>query len=355
MGYRKFKKFEQIATSLSEHCMVIRYDRRGRGDSGEAGSVSVQHEVDDIAALIEVVGGRASLWGWSSGGAVALRAAAADVGVESLVVYETPFKTDPDAKYPADDYGTRLEQIVAEGNPIRAAKHFMRNAIGMAAPLVAAMTLMPTFKKFAANGLTLTFDQAALGEHNMHGRPLEAREWATVTCPTLVAYGAKTYPVLKHASKALAGVLPNATLRELPGQNHNVSPDAIVPMLAQFVAGSEAPPEGAPRTRALPERAVGRCPQDSLPRPPVMSAEDVDEYPRGVEEPKRSTLQALRHTILESVPDPEHAPPFRALAGRPGRLGDVSGFKHAPNTPRVSPRAVWKPLEEGIHATHPPP
>jgi hypothetical protein len=33
-------------------------------------------------------------------------------------------------------------------------------------------------------------------------------------------------------------VLPNATLRALPGQNHNVSPGAIVPVLAEFVAGS---------------------------------------------------------------------------------------------------------------------
>jgi hypothetical protein len=32
LGYRKFKKFEQIATALSEHCTVINYDRRGRGD-----------------------------------------------------------------------------------------------------------------------------------------------------------------------------------------------------------------------------------------------------------------------------------------------------------------------------------
>jgi pimeloyl-ACP methyl ester carboxylesterase len=245
MGYRKFKKFEQIATALSEHCTVINYDRRGRGDSGEAGAVSVQHEIDDIAALIEAVGGRASLWGWSSGGAVALRAAAADVGVEKLAVYETPFKTDPDARYPADDYGARLEQIVAEGNPVRAAKHFMRNAIGMPRPLVAAMTLMPMFKTFAANGLTLPFDYAALGDHNMHGRPLQAAEWATVTCPTLVVYGAKTYPVLKHASHALADVLPDATLRELPGQNHDVSAGAIVPVLTEFVIDAGADLAGA--------------------------------------------------------------------------------------------------------------
>jgi pimeloyl-ACP methyl ester carboxylesterase len=240
LGYRKFKKFEQIATALSEHCTVINYDRRGRGDSGEAGPVSVQREVDDVAALIESVGGRASLWGWSSGGAVALRAAAADIGVEKLAVYETPFKTDPEAKYPADDYGARLEQIVAAGDHAGAAKHFMRNAVGIPGPMVAMMSVLPMFRRFAVNGLTLTFDYAALGDHNMHGSPLQAEEWATVSCPTLVAYGAKTVAGLKHASRALADVLPNATLHELPGQNHNVSPSAIVPLLAEFVAGSAA-------------------------------------------------------------------------------------------------------------------
>jgi len=238
MGYRKFKKFEQIAAALSEHCTVINYDRRGRGDSGEAGPVSVQHEVEDIAALIDAVGGRASLWGWSSGGAVALRAAAADIGVEKLVVYETPFKTDPEAKYPRDDYAERLQDIVATGDRMAAARHFLRNGIGMPGPLVAIMSRLPMFKRFGANGHTLPFDYAALGDHNMHGRPLQAEEWAAVRCPTLVAYGSKTYPVLKHASLALAEVLPDATLRELPGQNHNVAPSAIVPVLAEFLSGS---------------------------------------------------------------------------------------------------------------------
>jgi pimeloyl-ACP methyl ester carboxylesterase len=237
LAYRKFKKFEQIATALAEHCTVINYDRRGRGDSGEAGPASVEREVEDIAALIEAVGGRASLWGWSSGGALALRAAAADIGVENVVVYEVPFKTDPEAKYPADEYGARLAEIVASGDRLGAAKHFMRNAVGMPRLAVALMSRAPMFKKFAANALTLTFDYAALGDHNMHGRPLREAEWAGVTCPTLVAYGAKTVAGLKHASRSLADVLPNATLRELPGQNHNVSASAIVPVLAEFVLG----------------------------------------------------------------------------------------------------------------------
>jgi uncharacterized protein DUF1801 len=36
-----------------------------------------------------------------------------------------------------------------------------------------------------------------------------------------------------------------------------------------------------------------------------VSAEDVDEYLRAVDEPKRSVLQTLRRTILDVVPDAE--------------------------------------------------
>jgi len=35
-----------------------------------------------------------------------------------------------------------------------------------------------------------------------------------------------------------------------------------------------------------------------------VSAEEVDEYLRGIEEPTRRTLETLRRTILEVVPRP---------------------------------------------------
>ena len=83
LGFRRFKKMEELAALLAEHCTVINYDRRGRGDSTEAGPFSVEREIEDLAALIEANGGSASLWGWSSGGALALRAAAAGIGVSA--------------------------------------------------------------------------------------------------------------------------------------------------------------------------------------------------------------------------------------------------------------------------------
>ena len=49
-----------------------------------------------------------------------------------------------------------------------------------------------------------------------------------------------------------------------------------------------------------------------------MSAEEVDEYLLGVDDPKRSTLQALRQTILEIVPDAEQVISYRVPAFRLG-------------------------------------
>jgi uncharacterized protein YdhG (YjbR/CyaY superfamily) len=56
-----------------------------------------------------------------------------------------------------------------------------------------------------------------------------------------------------------------------------------------------------------------------------MSAQDVDAYLRGVEEPKRSTLQALRRTIVEIIPDAEQVISYCVPAFRlDGRI--VAGF-----------------------------
>jgi uncharacterized protein YdhG (YjbR/CyaY superfamily) len=47
-----------------------------------------------------------------------------------------------------------------------------------------------------------------------------------------------------------------------------------------------------------------------------MSAQEVDEYLRGIEEPKRTTLETLRRTILEIVPEAEQVISYRVPAFR---------------------------------------
>jgi uncharacterized protein YdhG (YjbR/CyaY superfamily) len=56
-----------------------------------------------------------------------------------------------------------------------------------------------------------------------------------------------------------------------------------------------------------------------------VSAEEVDEYLRSVDEPKRSTLQGLRRTILGIVPDAEQVISYGVPAFRVGGK-TVAGF-----------------------------
>jgi pimeloyl-ACP methyl ester carboxylesterase len=250
LGYRKFNKMEELARLLSGHCTVINYDRRGRGDSTEVKPFALEREIEDIAALVDAEGGSASLWGWSSGGALALRAAGAGIGVERVSVYEVPFMVTPGARRPTRDYAERLDELVAADDRSGAVKHFMRSAIGIPAPFVAVMPLMPMWKGVKATAPTLPYDWAALGKHTMYGAPLDPAEWATVTMPAQVVYGSKTMDVLEQGSRALAEALPNAELRELEGVSHNIKMPVLAPVLTEFFAAGTTGGYPHPGTRA---------------------------------------------------------------------------------------------------------
>ena len=65
-------------------------------------------------------------------------------------------------------------------------------------------------------------------------------------------------------------------------------------------------------------------PEAGLESGPVSTA-DVDAYLRGLEEPKRGTLQTLRSAILEIVPEAEQVISYRVPAFRV-RGTTVAGF-----------------------------
>jgi pimeloyl-ACP methyl ester carboxylesterase len=72
-----------LAGLLAEHFSVFNYDRRGRGDSEDTAPYAVEREVEDVDAVISAAGGSASVYGTSSGAALALEAAASGVTVRA--------------------------------------------------------------------------------------------------------------------------------------------------------------------------------------------------------------------------------------------------------------------------------
>jgi pimeloyl-ACP methyl ester carboxylesterase len=238
---RAFGPSSKLASVLAPHFTVYTYDRRGRGGSGDTHPYAPAREVEDIAALVEAAGGSAFLLGLSSGGALALEAAASGLPVKKLIAYEPPY-VDDNGQRDGAAHENQLERLLGEGQRGRAVKYFMHDMVGAPALMVVMMRLMPwMWRKLEAVAHTLPYDAAVMTAFR-----IPRARFASIHVPALVMNGAKTDPRLREAAQKLVEVIPTARHRELAGQTHNVKPAVLAPAVVEFLTGATA--TASPRT-----------------------------------------------------------------------------------------------------------
>jgi pimeloyl-ACP methyl ester carboxylesterase len=115
-----------LARELAEHYTLYNYARRGRGESGDTPPYAVEREIEDIEAFLTEAGGSAHLYGVSSGGALALEAAAAGLAANKLAVYEVPYNMADDWPRRWQEYVQQLKAVLAEDRRDDALELFMR-------------------------------------------------------------------------------------------------------------------------------------------------------------------------------------------------------------------------------------
>ncbi len=232
LGYRGFGPMGQLATLLAPHFTVISYDRRGRGESGNALPYALAREIEDIDALVDEVGASAFLFGTSSGGCLALEAAVA-LGdkVKKLAIWEAPYDSSPAAPQAWKEYRTTLTELLAADRRGDAVALFMR-FVGAPVDMIAAMRQSPVWTQLESVAPTLPYDAAAMG----HDRSIPVERAAAVTAPTLVLNGT-ILPFMRVTGEALARAIPHAQHRTLEGQSHDVDVKVLAPVLIEFLAG----------------------------------------------------------------------------------------------------------------------
>jgi pimeloyl-ACP methyl ester carboxylesterase len=224
-----------LAELLAPDFTVFHYDRRGRGESGDTAPYAVEHEVEDLEALIAEAGGAAYVYGMSSGAALALEAAAHGLAIMRLALYEPPYIVDDTRPRPPENLGPRYTELSSAGRRGEAVELFMTMAVGIPAEVVAQMRHAPMWPALEGVAHTLAYDAAIMGDGSV---PVE--RLASVTVPTLVIDGAKSEDFLQNGARAVAAALPNAQHRSLAGQAHDVAADALAPELAGFFTGGKA-------------------------------------------------------------------------------------------------------------------
>jgi pimeloyl-ACP methyl ester carboxylesterase len=234
-GALQYRAFDQgmtdLANLLSKHFKVIHYDRRGRGDSTDTQPYAIEREIEDIEALIDDTGGLASLYGISSGAALAMEAAIALPGkVKKLAMYEAPYNDDPTAQQAWRKYVKELRQLLDEDRKGDAVGLFMM-LVGASQEDVAGIKQTPMWPLWESIAPTLAYDHiAALGED----ASVPTDRAAKVAVPTLVMDGSDSFPFMHTTAVAFAKAMPKGQHYTLQGQTHEVAAEALAPVLVEF-------------------------------------------------------------------------------------------------------------------------
>lgn len=235
---RSFGPMRALAKRLAPHYTVVFYDRRGRGDSGDAPAYEVAHEIEDLKALVQMMGGEAFVYGTSSGAVLAARAVAAGLQAKKLALYEPPLSLDGTHQPDPADFVEQIAAMLKDDRRGDAVKLFMRT-VGVPRIGILIMQLLPgAFSGLKRVAHTLPYDFAILGD-TQRGGPLpdELKEaLQSIRAPVLALAGGKSPAWMQHAARRVAEVVPYGRTSIVPGQTHNASAKAVAPALIEFFA-----------------------------------------------------------------------------------------------------------------------
>ncbi len=220
----------KLAKLLAAHYTVISYDRRGRGDSTDVKPYSPNREVEDLAGVINDVGGQVYLYGHSSGAAIVLEAAITlRKQIKKIAIYEVPYAVDDISTKAAKEYNKKLKALLSSGHKDGAIALFMQY-IGVSDKQTQAMKHLPMWKGLVAMAPTLAYDSDVLGV----GHALPNSQVKDISIPSLIMNGGNSPEFMKVVAEKLSKAIPKAEYISLNGQNHGVKPDVIAPILIDF-------------------------------------------------------------------------------------------------------------------------
>ena len=206
---------------------VVHYDRPGRGESGGEPPFTLDGEVDALGALLALIGGRAAVYGSSSGGAIALAAAAALPGVERLLLWEVPLGQEQGTDGAA--FLAEIRERVAAGDREATLRTFMAD---MPPEWFDGMRHGPQWPLFERMAPTVAADAEALAWTQSAPRK---ELWADIAAPTVVLLGTDAFPFFADAADSIVSSLPHATRTEVPGVDHRWTPAEMADTLLRHL------------------------------------------------------------------------------------------------------------------------
>jgi pimeloyl-ACP methyl ester carboxylesterase len=237
-GAMVFRAFDpltiEMAKMLASHGFtVVNYDRRGRGESPADGPITLAQTIDDLRALIAAVtegtDEAVALFGGSSGGAIALAAAASGLPLSKLVLWEVPLRDELGSD--GAEFLAGLRERIAADDGEATIEYFMKD---MPPEWLESSKASPGWPIMTAMGPSLEPDAESLAWAQSAPR---AELWRDITQPTLVLVGEETLDFMGPAADSIVAALPDAEKRAIPASDHVWEPKPLALTIAEFLVG----------------------------------------------------------------------------------------------------------------------
>lgn len=222
-----------VGPMLAREFTVYAADRRGRGASGDSEFYSIEREYEDVAAVVDAIGGPVDVLGHSFGGRCALGAATLSANVRRVIVYEGPIETGPGSR--SAHLLERLEALHESGDRERLLETFLTEAVGLTADEWAA------FRSSEVWPLRLAAAHTVIRELRAGGEPAASLDrYAQVRQPVLQLVGGASPPFFLTAAEGLNTRLADSCLVVIDGAKHgahHTDPDRFVAEIRAFLHG----------------------------------------------------------------------------------------------------------------------
>jgi pimeloyl-ACP methyl ester carboxylesterase/alkylhydroperoxidase/carboxymuconolactone decarboxylase family protein YurZ len=225
-------RWAPVRTHFQRHFAAHAMDRRGRGASGDTAPYRMEREFDDVAALVEAIGGPVDVVSHSFGAICALEATRLTGRIRRLVLYEPPITAKPPPQADAQAHERAVQEIesrVAADDRAGALDGFFSNVIRLSEPERARARTLPNWPARLALAHTLARELRASREYRFQPSRFEG-----YGIPTLIILGGESPQRYKDSTELLAASLSGSKTAVLAGHGH-IAIDAAPELFAATV------------------------------------------------------------------------------------------------------------------------
>ncbi|NNF09618.1 MAG: alpha/beta hydrolase [Acidimicrobiia bacterium] len=221
-----------VAPGFESEFTVVAMDRRGRGGSADGPEYDLQREAEDVAAVVEAIGGPVRVVGHSYGAACSLEAALLTDGITRMVLYEPPIPTGL-PMYPPG-LPDRIQALIDNGELEPALELFFRKVVRMPDEELATYRTLPAWKVRIQLAPTIP-RELAIDQHY----EFIPGKYADLRIPVRLLRGGDSPELFRRAVSTLQEALPAASVAVLPNQQHiamDLAPELFVTEVMGFLA-----------------------------------------------------------------------------------------------------------------------